>query len=726
MAEPPERTGSESSSTGTPSGTLLHKFQVAEEDGTLDETAAANHIVRWIKILQRGPDAFEAAILKERRKIKQEPLVFAIMTGNERIIDVAHGINIITMENEEHDADGLIGFFLGDRIVLTDAGESHYQDPQLWAVHKFSSLATNYKGKTATAQACATQKEAKEDVGLLKKPKKGPNVDIPRLLPIPTEWWDFFVKGKRSPLETYRWILTTTKSWTAEVKKEAAQMARHWGRAACTRANDDDADVSCVSFEAAPVYMDRDSVRWAIYNLASYLPKPKAPPQPTAQMSVTCDDGHSPIIQHALALAHDVIKSNTERNDREKETPKPIPEPLLCRLLGLSGITWEDQHLLTPLWNQLRQQTDKAAKELVLRNFFGSLAKEVPSFKQFRNSTLFDHICSYKFEPGPGYETCHHGISLLAVSMRSVADQDRESQDDAYFAQATNKTPEAVRKYHSKLPPLIPTTVAELLQLLWRTIVLTVGLFTIHCSLAIQLKDLHTALQEREQHILGDPEAAADLIPQLTWAIISGSREFFGIICNRDDVDPPDRGRDTQPPKFAIAQLSIHTAMFRAGYKLNLTNVPDQWIRKTPKTMPKTPKGPGSRIGGHDKRYGDDPFRRNEPEEAEARGNNPNTPKVFTTSEPFRQLKTKFNRLTLSDIVKEAGVRGGPFSLDTAGLPARTCLNWICMGKCTRRPCDNDHPVTVDEAIATTLYAQLEPGIKRMLETGKRPRRERN
>ena len=71
-----------------------------------------------------------------------------MMTGNERIIDIAHGINIITMEDEAHDSDGLIGFFLGDRIVHTDAEESHYQDPQLWAVHTFSTLATNYKGKT--------------------------------------------------------------------------------------------------------------------------------------------------------------------------------------------------------------------------------------------------------------------------------------------------------------------------------------------------------------------------------------------------------------------------------------------------------------------------------------------------------------------------------------------------------------------------------------------------
>ena len=107
-------------------------------------------------------------------------------------------------------------------------------------------------------------------------------------------------------------------------------------------------------------------------------------------------------------------------------------------------------------------------------------------------------------------------------------------------------------------------------------------------------------------------------------------------------------------------------------------------------------------------------------------GDTPNTPKAFTTSAPFRQLKTKFNRITLTAIVKEAGVRGGPSALDMAGLPARTCLNWICMGKCNRRPCTNDHPVTVAEGIATTLYAQLEPGIKRILETGKRPRHDRN
>jgi hypothetical protein len=127
----------------------------------------------------------------------------------------------------------------------------------------------------------------------------------------------------------------------------------------------------------------------------------------------------------------------------------------------------------------------------VLRTFFQDLGKQVAAFKQFRNSTLFEHIVALKFEPGHSYKTCHHGLSLLSVSMRSFAAQERERQDDDWFDSATNKTLEAVRKHNSKLTPPLPTTVAELLQLLSRLIVLTVGLFTSQCSLATQLEALH-------------------------------------------------------------------------------------------------------------------------------------------------------------------------------------------------------------------------------------------
>lgn len=88
------------------------------------------------------------------------------------------------------------------------------------------------------------------------------------------------------------------------------------------------------------------------------------------------------------------------------------------------------------------------------------------------------------------------------VSVRSFADHEKESQEDSFFDQVTNKTPEAVKKHHSKLPLPLPMMVAELMQFLWQMIALTIGLSTEHCLLAIQLKELHTELKGREQHVM--------------------------------------------------------------------------------------------------------------------------------------------------------------------------------------------------------------------------------
>jgi hypothetical protein len=74
--------------------------------------------------------------------------------------------------------------------------------------------------------------------------------------------------------------------------------------------------------------------------------------------------------------------------------------------------------------------------------------------------------------------------------------------------------------------------IAKLLQLLWRMIALTTGLFTTHCSLAIQHQELYTAVQRWEQTIMGDPDTVADLIPQLAWAVSTAAREFYGTISN--------------------------------------------------------------------------------------------------------------------------------------------------------------------------------------------------
>jgi hypothetical protein len=108
---------------------------------------------------------------------------------------------------------------------------------------------------------------------------------------------------------------------------------------------------------------------------------------------------------------------------------------------------------------------------------------------------------------------------------------------------------------------------------------------TIHCALLscpAALQPVHSNTG-KEQTIIGDPNAMAGLIPQLAWAIMTAAREFYGTISTQRDIVPPKGGA----PTVAIAQLSIHTSTFKAGYRLNLTNLPNQWKRKTETPMEK-------------------------------------------------------------------------------------------------------------------------------------------
>jgi hypothetical protein len=90
---------------------------VEEQAGILGANTVATHIISG-KNQQRGGNAFEAAILKERQKIKQEPQV-AMMMGSETIVDVAHGMILppwrtksIPWRTKSMTPDGLIGSFL--------------------------------------------------------------------------------------------------------------------------------------------------------------------------------------------------------------------------------------------------------------------------------------------------------------------------------------------------------------------------------------------------------------------------------------------------------------------------------------------------------------------------------------------------------------------------------------------------------------------------------------
>jgi hypothetical protein len=111
--------------------------------------------------------------------------------------------------------------------------------------------------------------------------------------------------------------------------------------------------------------------------------------------------------------------------------------------------------------------------------------------------------------------------------------------------------------------------------------------------------------------------------------------------------------------------------MFKAGNRLNLTNVLDQWKRKmkTP-TGKRTEQSGNSSIGqgggGQDKRHGSN---RSKP-----RLGTKTPPVTIQTNQarskaPTSNSSKKLNGVTLTDIAIEAGIQGGPSRLNTNGWP---------------------------------------------------------
>ena len=114
--------------------------------------------------------------------------------------------------------------------------------------------------------------------------------------------------------------------------------------------------------------------------------------------------------------------------------------------------------------------------------------------EHFHSSQLFEHIVQHMFIPGDSYKTCHHGLSILAISLHSFSVQEQEQHEDEFFCEASNKMQDSIRKHKTKGPPALPTSIGELLLLLDRLITLTKGLFTASSPMAIQLEELQCVL----------------------------------------------------------------------------------------------------------------------------------------------------------------------------------------------------------------------------------------
>ena len=63
--------------------------------------------------------------------------------------------------------------------------------------------------------------------------------------------------------------------------------------------------------------------------------------------------------QQTMQMAQSLINCDMDHTDPTHHAPKQLPEDIVCHLLGLCGLTWENCDQLPKIWQSHHQQTDQ-------------------------------------------------------------------------------------------------------------------------------------------------------------------------------------------------------------------------------------------------------------------------------------------------------------------------------------------------------------------------------
>ena len=615
-----------------PEGSLLSCFPCPASTPNND----AEHILIWLEIMVSGPLPFEREIARNLWHTEMKPALFAILPKWSETVKLAHGFSTMLLNNHEHWVDGKVGLFLGDHIAVPLAIGHRRQDPRLVLTRSFQTLLASFSGIPASEQCIARNPTTPAPAST-----KGNTVTLHKLFPIPQSWWPFFLQGNRTPGNTLVFITHTTSNWTSDIGKEAAARARLWARSACT-ADTRNTDTSALAIRINVDEGDTKTIRWATQHLQSYLLTPGTThPEPTTNNQPTNSSADAMVLmaQQSMQMAQSLIDRDMDRSDPSRCAPKQLPDDIVCHLLGLCGLPWIKCDQLPKIWQSLHQQADQKGRDIILRQFFQQLGEHCPDLEHFHSSQLFKHIVQHKFIPGNSYDTCHHGLSILAISLRSFSVQEQEQREEEFFREATNKTQDSIRKHKTKGPPALPTLIGELLLLLDRLITLTKGLFTTTSPMLIQLTDLRLVLRRRHHTLMSDPRRTAERIPQLVWALIKATQQFYGTVCTKDDLDP----MDGDLPCLPTATLDAYTFLLKAELPIEVDGIPEQWLltHKRPTMMqPAPPPKPTNQTDAQPKQQTQNPFNPSSNTSGTHRTYT-NQPAIFANNEALHELRTK-------------------------------------------------------------------------------------
>jgi hypothetical protein len=104
------------------------------------DAANDNHIKNWTSSIKKGLDMFSCDLLRDQSHAKAKPLAFAIMVNGEPFVQIAHGFGQMALEMEAHAFNGMLGCFLGNRIIMSFQGNTVIQEPDFVALRNPNSL----------------------------------------------------------------------------------------------------------------------------------------------------------------------------------------------------------------------------------------------------------------------------------------------------------------------------------------------------------------------------------------------------------------------------------------------------------------------------------------------------------------------------------------------------------------------------------------------------------
>jgi hypothetical protein len=134
------------------------------------------------------------------------------MANESKVIQVIHGFGKLLLEEDDHQCDGLVGCFLGDRSVLEFNGDVVVQEPEFVTFKETGVMRTI----TLRPVSEATIKRMTQSTDFVKLGTKGDSVEIPSVLPLPVSWVPFLLEKPCTNCNAYLCITKLQTAWKAE------------------------------------------------------------------------------------------------------------------------------------------------------------------------------------------------------------------------------------------------------------------------------------------------------------------------------------------------------------------------------------------------------------------------------------------------------------------------------------------------------------------------------